>query len=99
MTRAPLTSNLWILKSKGPGSAFGGNEGYDDQNGSHYIYNTTVKNYDKISKDDIIIIAGKKYVEYARVFYRSSKTHDHRESNAIESAVGKLIACLTFTCL
>jgi hypothetical protein len=68
MAGAHSTSNLWILKSKGPGSAFGGNEGYDDQNGSHYIYDTTVKNHDKISKDDFIIIAGKKYIEgFARI--------------------------------
>jgi len=53
----------WILKSKGDESAFGGNEGYDDVVGANYIYDTTVKNHDKISEGDIIIVAGKKYIE------------------------------------
>lgn len=53
----------WILKSKGDESAFGGNEGYDDVAGTTYIYDTTVKNHDKISEGDIIIVAGKKYIE------------------------------------
>lgn len=53
----------WILKSKGDESAFGGNEGYDDVVGTTYIYDTTVKNHDKISEGDIIIVAGKKYIE------------------------------------
>lgn len=54
---------VWILKSKGDESAFGGNEGYDDVVGTTYIYDTTVKNHDKISEGDIIIVAGKKYIE------------------------------------
>lgn len=56
-------SNVWILKSKGEESAFGGNEGYADQIDSHYVYDTTVKNHDKIAKGDLVIITGKKYIE------------------------------------
>ena len=63
MAEISTTANFWILKSKGAGSAFGGNEGYEDQIGSHYMYDTTVKNYDKISKNDVVVIAGKKYIE------------------------------------
>jgi putative restriction endonuclease len=56
-------NNIWILKSKGVESAFGGNEGYPDEVTSHYVYDSTVKNYDKIAKGDIVVISGKKHIE------------------------------------
>jgi len=60
--------NAWILKYKGKESAFGGNEGYADQPDSHYVYDTTVKNHDKIARGDLVVIAGKKYiVGFARI--------------------------------
>jgi len=54
--------NLWTLKSKGSESAFGGNEGYPDDPQSHYVYDTTVKNNDKLSIGDLLIIANKKWI-------------------------------------
>lgn len=60
--------NVWILKSKGAESAFGGNEGYADQINSHYVYDTNVKNHDKISVTDLVIITGKRNIEgFARI--------------------------------
>ncbi|HVD99974.1 MAG TPA: HNH endonuclease signature motif containing protein [Cytophagaceae bacterium] len=55
--------HVWILKSKGIESAFGGNEGYKDITGTNYIYDTTVKNYDRIAVGDIAVITNKKYIE------------------------------------
>jgi predicted restriction endonuclease len=73
-------SNFWILKSKGSGSVFGGNEGYEDQIESHYVYDTTVKNYDKISEEDVIIITGKKYIEgFGRIEKILTKKHVHKK--------------------
>lgn len=53
---------LWTFKSKGAESAFGGNEGYPDDPQSHYVYDTTVKNYDKVVTGDKVIVAGKRNV-------------------------------------
>lgn len=53
---------LWTFKSKGTSSAFGGNEGYPDEPQSHYVYDTTVKNYDKVSVGDLVIIASKEVI-------------------------------------
>ncbi|HWZ15426.1 MAG TPA: HNH endonuclease signature motif containing protein [Mucilaginibacter sp.] len=57
------SQRLWILKSKGTKSAFGGNSGYADELESHYVYDTTVKNHDKIKPGDFIVIADKKYIK------------------------------------
>ncbi|WP_343303065.1 HNH endonuclease [Chitinophaga niabensis] len=56
------SKNAWTLKSKGIESAFGGNEGYPDSPQSHYIYDTTVKNHDKVGIGDLIVITGKKQI-------------------------------------
>lgn len=53
---------LWILKTKGNQSAFGGNTGYDDNPTSHYVYDTTVPNHDKLQEQDFVVIANKKYI-------------------------------------
>jgi len=58
-----MEQRLWILKSKGNKSAFGGNAGYADELESHYVYNTTVKNHDKIKPGDFIVIVDKKYIK------------------------------------
>lgn len=60
--------SLWILKSKGDESSFGGNEGYPDQIESHYVFDNHVKNFDKIRPGDLIVIVGKKNIEgFAKV--------------------------------
>lgn len=51
--------SVWTLKSKGRESAFGGNEGYPDDPKSHYVYDTTVKNHNKVCVGDVVIIADK----------------------------------------
>jgi len=61
-------SKLWILKTKGEKSAFGGNTGYDDNPMSHYAYDTTVKNHDKIKVGDYVLVADKKHIiGYAQI--------------------------------
>lgn len=63
MNASGESRNCWVLKSKGVESAFAGNEGYDDDISSHYTYDTTVKNHDKILENDLIIITSKRYIE------------------------------------
>jgi putative restriction endonuclease len=71
---ANTTSKLWILKSKGSESSFGGNKGYADDPISTYLYDTTVKNHDKIEAGDNIIITGKKFIiGYAIISYIETK--------------------------
>lgn len=53
---------LWILKSKGEQSAFGGNSGYADRPESEYVFDNNVKNHDKIKTGDFIVIADKKNI-------------------------------------
>lgn len=55
-------SKLWVLKSKGSKSSFGGNKGYADDPVSSYVYDTTVKNHDKIKVGDKVVITGKKFI-------------------------------------
>jgi len=55
-------NKLWILKAKGEDSSFGGNLGYPDEPSSHYVYDTNVKNHNKIKKGDFIVIVNKDYV-------------------------------------
>ncbi len=56
------TQKLWILKTKGSESSFGGNKGYPDDPISHYVFDTNVKNHDKIKTGDIVVIVNKKFV-------------------------------------
>src|SRR5688500_1162625 len=67
---------IWILKSKGEESAFGGNEGYEDLIGTSYVYDTTVKNHDKIFEGDIIVISGKKHIEGFACIQKITKKSD-----------------------
>ncbi|OQP61907.1 hypothetical protein A3860_29875 [Niastella vici] len=55
-------ANLWILKSKGENSAFGGNTGYADKVDAVYVYDTNVKNHDKVKVNDYVVIVNKKYI-------------------------------------
>src|SRR5690349_2685947 len=72
-------SQLWIFKTKGEKSAFGGNTGYDDSLTSHYVYDTTVPNHSKVQKDDYVVIANKHYilgfaqVESIKIIYQTPK--------------------------
>jgi hypothetical protein len=70
------TQRLWILKSKGNKSAFGGNSGYADKLESCYVYNTTVKNHDKIKAGDYIVIVDKKYIKGVATVEKINITKD-----------------------
>jgi putative restriction endonuclease len=59
---ADITPRLWVLKAKGAESSFGGNKGYADDPVRTYVYDTNVKNHDKIKTGDKIVIAGKKFI-------------------------------------
>nr|WP_294990490.1 HNH endonuclease signature motif containing protein [uncultured Sediminibacterium sp.] len=61
-------NRLWILKSKGEESSFGGNSGYPDDPVAEYVYDTNVKNYNKLKQGDQIIIADKNFIKgYATI--------------------------------
>jgi|SRR5450432_2600362 len=61
-------SQLWILKSKGEESAFGGNSGYADKPMSQYVYDTNVINHDKLNVGDPVVVANKKFIiGYAKI--------------------------------
>jgi putative restriction endonuclease len=63
-----MEQRFWILKSKGEKSAFGGNLGYADQPASHYIYDTNVKNHNKLKEGDLVAIADKQHIiGYAKI--------------------------------
>jgi putative restriction endonuclease len=63
-----MEQKFWILKSKGEKSAFGGNLGYADQPASHYVYDTNVKNHNKLKAGDLVVIADKHFIiGYARI--------------------------------
>jgi putative restriction endonuclease len=67
-------SRLWILKSKGEESSFGGNTGYADDPVAEYVYDTNVPNCNKICEGDRVIIAGKKFVKgYATITHIAVK--------------------------
>jgi putative restriction endonuclease len=67
---------VWILKAKGDQAAFGGNLGYADQPTSHYVYDTNVKNCDKLAEGDLVIIADKEHIiGYASVSYIEVRTN------------------------
>jgi len=53
---------LWVLKSKGPKSTFGGNDGYPDDPEAFYVYDNLVKHYDKLKAGDSVIIADRDWV-------------------------------------
>lgn len=55
-------NKIWILKSKGSESSFGGNLGYPDKPNAYYIYDNYVKNYNKIAVGDAIVIVDKEYI-------------------------------------
>jgi len=61
-------SRLWVLKSKGIKSSFGGNLGYADKPFSTYLYDTTVKNHDKLKEGDFVVVADKEnIIGFARI--------------------------------
>jgi putative restriction endonuclease len=63
-----FNNKVWVLKSKGEQSAFGGNSGYADNPESKYVYDTTVKNHNRLNEGDLVIVAGKKYIfGFARI--------------------------------
>jgi putative restriction endonuclease len=63
-----MSSKLWIFKSKGNETSFGGNNGYADVPTSYYLYDNTVKNYNKVQVNDNIIVVNKKYIlGYAKI--------------------------------
>ncbi|WP_214071832.1 HNH endonuclease signature motif containing protein [Mucilaginibacter sp. dw_454] len=57
-----MPKHLWILKSKGEKSSFGGNDGYDDKPDAYYIYDNFVPNHNKLKEGDYVLIADKKYL-------------------------------------
>ncbi|WP_214072642.1 HNH endonuclease signature motif containing protein [Mucilaginibacter sp. dw_454] len=57
-----MEQKLWILKSKGEKSAFGGNDGYADKPDAYYIYDNFVKNHNKLKRGDYVVIADKMYI-------------------------------------
>lgn len=68
MAKQLNSPNLWVLKSKGESSAFGGNLGYADKVNSVYVYDTNVKNHDKVKADDFVVIVNKAYIlGFARI--------------------------------
>lgn len=54
--------NCWTLKSKDTDRSFGGNDGYADELGTHYVYDNNVKNHSKLQIGDMVVIAGKKLI-------------------------------------
>jgi putative restriction endonuclease len=93
------TSRLWILKSKGEESSFGGNTGYADNPVAEYVYDTNVPNCGKVKEGDHVIITDKKFIKgYAvitsirikenvpKTIYRcpKCKTHEHYERKTIQ---------------
>jgi putative restriction endonuclease len=54
---------FWILKSKGKKSSFGGNNGYADELERFYLYDTTVKNHDKIKEGDYVLLVDKYHIK------------------------------------
>jgi hypothetical protein len=54
--------NCWTLKSKEADRSFGGNDGYPDELGIHYVFDNYVKNYQRVEIGDVVIIAGKKNI-------------------------------------
>ncbi|WP_293744645.1 HNH endonuclease signature motif containing protein [uncultured Pedobacter sp.] len=61
---------LWILKSKGAKSAFGGNNGYADELERFYLFDTTVKNHDKIRAGDSVLLVDKHFIKGSAVIER-----------------------------
>lgn len=62
------TQHLWTLKSKGSEAAFGGNDGYADKPESLYVFDSTVKNHDKLQVGDLVVIADKyNIIGFARI--------------------------------
>jgi len=57
-----VEEKLWILKSKGANSAFAGNSGYADKLEQFYLYDTTVKNHDKIKPGDFVLLVNKHHI-------------------------------------
>ena len=57
-----IEEKLWILKSKGAKSAFAGNSGYADKLEQFYLYDTTVKNHDKIKPGDYVLLVNKHHI-------------------------------------
>lgn len=57
------TQKLWVLKSKGSKSAFSGNDGYADELDAFYLYDTTVKNHDKIKQGDYVLLVDKYHIK------------------------------------
>lgn len=61
---------LWILKCKGAKSAFGGNSGYADELEQFYLFDTTVKNHDRIKTGDSVLLVDKHFIKGSAVIER-----------------------------
>lgn len=69
-----MSEKLWILKSKGEKSAFGGNEGYADELEDFYVFDTTVKNHNKIKAGDYVLLVDKYHILGSAVVERIAVT-------------------------